>query len=215
MTNRCRLVLIAPPPETAANDEAHLEAALAAGDVASLIIPDYGQDEVSFQARAERLTPLAQSRNVAVMIAGAPRIAARVKADGIHFEGALEDLAEIIEKYQDRLMIGAGGVKTRDDALQYGELQPDYLFFGRFGYDNKPEPHPRNLALGAWWSEMVEIPCIVMAGNTVASVEPVAACGVDFTALSAAVFADEADPAAAVSEANAILDRTTQQAEGA
>ena len=28
-------------------------------------------------------------------------------------------------------------------------------------------------------------------------------------------FADEADPAAAVSEANAILDRTTQQAEGA
>ncbi|MAS12223.1 MAG: thiamine phosphate synthase [Nitratireductor sp.] len=215
MTNRCRLVLIAPPPETAANDEAHLEAALAAGDVASLIIPDYGQDEVSFQARAERLTPLAQSRNVAVMIAGAPRIAARVKADGIHFEGALEDLAEIIEKYQDRMMIGAGGVKTRDDALQYGELQPDYLFFGRFGYDNKPEPHPRNLALGAWWSEMVEIPCIVMAGNTVASVEPVAACGVDFTALSAAVFADEADPAAAVSEANAILDRTTQQAEGA
>ena len=215
MTNRCRLVLIAPPPETAANDEAHLEAALAAGDVASLIIPDYGQDEVSFQARAERLTPLAQSRNVAVMIAGAPRIAARVKADGIHFEGALEDLAEIIEKYQDRMMIGAGGVKTRDDALQYGELQPDYLFFGRFGYDNKPEPHPRNLALGAWWSEMVEIPCIVMAGNTVASVEPVAACGADFTALSAAVFADEADPAAAVSEANAILDRTTQQAEGA
>ncbi|WP_292897644.1 MULTISPECIES: thiamine phosphate synthase [unclassified Nitratireductor] len=215
MTNRCRLVLIAPPPETAANDEAHLEAALAAGDVASLIIPDYGQDEVSFQARAERLTPLAQSRNVAVMIAGAPRIAARVKADGIHVEGSLEEITDVIEKYQDRMMIGVGGVKTRDDALQHGELQPDYLFFGRFGYDNKPEPHPRNLALGAWWSEMIEIPCIVMAGNTVASVEPVAACGSDFTALCAAVFADDTDPAAAVSEANAILDRATQQVEGA
>ncbi|MFC5586292.1 thiamine phosphate synthase [Nitratireductor kimnyeongensis] len=213
MTNRCRLVLIAPPPETAANDEAHLEAALAAGDVASLIIPDYGQDEVSFQARAERLTPLAQSRNVAVMIAGAPRIAARVKADGIHFEGSLEDLAEIVEKYQDRMMIGAGGVKTRDDALQYGELQPDYMFFGRFGYDNKPEPHPRNLALGTWWSEMIQIPCIVMAGNTVASVEPVAVSGADFTALCAAVFADDTDPAAAVSEANSLLDKATRQAE--
>ncbi len=215
MTNRCRLVLIAPPPELAANDEAHLEAALAAGDVASLIIPDYGQDEVSFQARAERLTPIAQAHGVAVMIAGAPRIAARVKADGIHFDGPLEELAEIIEKYQDRMMIGAGGVKTRDDALQRGEMQPDYLFFGRFGYDNKPEPHPRNLTLGGWWSEMVQIPCIVMGGNVVASAEPVAQSGCDFIALGAAVFADEVDAAAAVKEANTILEKTSQNAQGA
>ena len=113
------------------------------------------------------------------------------------------------------MMIGVGGVKTRDDALQCGELQPDYLFFGRFGYDNKPEPHPRNLTLGTWWSEMVEIPCIVMGGNTIGSVEPVAASGSDFTALCAAVFADETDPAAAVAEANSILDRAAQQVEGA
>ena len=87
--------------------ETPLEAALAAGDVASLIIPDYGQDEVSFQARAERLTPIAQARNVAVMIAGAPRIAARVKADGIHVDGTLEELADVLEKYRDSMMIGA------------------------------------------------------------------------------------------------------------
>ncbi|WP_295808167.1 thiamine phosphate synthase [uncultured Nitratireductor sp.] len=215
MTNRCRLVLIAPPPELAANDEAHLEAALAAGDVASLIIPDYGQDEVSFQARAERLTPIAQARNVAVMIAGAPRIAARVKADGIHVDGTLEELADVLEKYRDSMMIGAGGVKTRDDALQRGELQPDYLFFGRFGYDNKPEPHPRNLTLGTWWSEMVEIPCIVMGGDAVSSAEPVAGSGADFIALCAAVFADDTDAADAVAGANAILDKIAPQFEGA
>ncbi|MCA1262874.1 thiamine phosphate synthase, partial [Nitratireductor aquimarinus] len=158
---------------------------------------------------------IAQAHGVAVMIAGAPRIAARVKADGIHVDGSLEELAEIIEKYQDRMMIGAGGVKTRDDALQRGEMQPDYLFFGRFGYDNKPEPHPRNLTLGEWWSEMVQIPCIVMGGNAVTSAEPVAQSGCDFIALGAAVFSDEIDAAAAVKEANVILEKTSQNAQGA
>lgn len=210
MSNRCRLVLIAPPPELAANDDSHVEAALAAGDVASLIIPDYGQDEVSFQARAERLTPMAQARGVAVMIAGAPRIAARVKADGIHVEGSKTELAETVEKYQQTMMIGTGGIKTRDEALERGETQPDYIFFGRFGYDNKPEPHPRNMTLGTWWSEMVQIPCIVLGGNSIASVEDVARGGVDFVALCSAVFSDETDPATAVIDANAILDRVAQ-----
>ncbi len=106
------------------------------------------------------------------------------------------------------MMVGTGGAKTRDDALELGEERPDYIFFGRFGYDTKPEPHARNLALGAWWSEMIEIPCIVMAGADLASAEAVAATGAEFVALSAAVFSEGVDPAAAVAEANALLDRT-------
>ncbi len=56
---------------------------------------------------------------------------------------------------------------------------------------------------------MIEIPCIVMAGSEIASVEAVAATGAEFVALSAAIFADGVDPAAAVAEANALLDRAT------
>lgn len=201
--NRCRVVLIAPP---AANGEAErIEAALSGGDVASLIIPDYGLEESAFQARAERLCRLAQERGVAAMIAGEARIAARIQADGIHVEGTKDDLAEIIRKHQGRMMIGCGGAKNRDDALELGETQPDYVFFGRFGYDTKPEPHPRNLLLGAWWSEMIQIPCIVLAGSEIASVVEVAKTGADFVALTNAVFAGQ-DPAAKVAEANTLLD---------
>src|SRR5690606_5319550 len=96
----------------------------------------------------------------------------------------------------------------RDDALELGEARPDYIFFGRFGYDNKPEPHSRNLSLGAWWAEMIEIPCIVMAGSDIASVEAVGATGADFVALSSAIFGEGIDPRQAVSQANAILDET-------
>ncbi|MGP2494070.1 thiamine phosphate synthase [Mesorhizobium sp. PUT5] len=202
--NRCRIVLIASPRVP----ESRVRAALSGGDVASLILDAGGLDEAAFQAFAEQVVPAAQAAGVAVVIAGDSRIAGRVHADGLHMEAGKDELADAIERHQARMMVGTGGAKTRDDALELGEERPDYIFFGRFGYDTKPEPHARNLALGAWWSEMIEIPCIVMAGADLASAEAVAATGAEFVALSAAVFSEGVDPAAAVAEANALLDRT-------
>ncbi len=203
--DRCRIVLIASPRVP----HERIRAALAGGDVASLILDADGLDEAAFQAFAERVVAPAQAAGVAVVIAGDSRIAGRAQADGLHVEGGKQELADAIERHQDRMMIGAGGARTRDDALELGEERPDYIFFGRFGYDTRPEPHARNLSLGAWWAEMIEIPCIVMAGSEIASVEAVAATGAEFVALSAAIFADGVDPAAAVAEANALLDRAT------
>ncbi|TKT75381.1 thiamine phosphate synthase [Aquamicrobium sp. LC103] len=204
--DRCRIVLIAPDGFDTETLATKLSSALAGGDVASLILPDYGMDEAAFQRRAERIVPLVQEKGVAVMIAGDFRVAMRTGADGVHLEARRKELEEAIEKHQAKLMIGTGGAKTRDDALELGEARPDYIFFGRFGYDTKPEPHSRNLTLGGWWSEMVQIPCIVLAGSDLASVEAVAATGADFVALSSAVFGGDADPAAAIRRANAILD---------
>jgi len=53
---------------------------------------------------------------------------------------------------------------------------------------------------------MIEIPCIVLGGSAVGSVEAAALTGADFVALSQAVFGADADPAAAVATANALLD---------
>ncbi|PLP60072.1 thiamine phosphate synthase [Mesorhizobium loti] len=207
--DRCRIVLI-PPAGTSAE---RVVAAFAGGDIASLILPQEDRDEDSFQAYAEKIVPAAQAAGIAVVIAGDSRIAGRVKADGLHVEGGKAELADAVERLQDRMMVGVGGAKTRDDALELGEERPDYIFFGRFGYDNKPEPHPRNLSLGRWWAEMIEIPCIVMAGSDVASVEAVAATGAEFVALSIAVFADGAEPAAVIARANALLDETVRRLE--
>ncbi|TIR16359.1 MAG: thiamine phosphate synthase [Mesorhizobium sp.] len=207
--NRCRIVLIAPPLVPAE----HICAAFEGGDIASLILSDNGMDDASFQAFAERIVPIAQGAGIAVIIAGDSRIAGRVQADGIHVEAKPRDLAETIERLAGKMMVGAGGAKTRDEALELGEERPDYMFFGRFGYDNKPEPHHRNLALGEWWAEMISIPCIVMGGSELASVEAVAATGAEFVALSSAVFADGRDPAAVIAAANALLDETAPRFE--
>ena len=207
--NRCRIVLIAPPFVPAEQ----ICSAFEGGDIASLILPDNGMDDASFQAFAERIVPIAQGAGIAVIIAGDSRIAGRVQADGIHVEAKPRDLAETIERLAGKMMVGAGGAKTRDEALELGEERPDYMFFGRFGYDNKPEPHPRNLSLGEWWAQMIQIPCIVMAGSDLASIEEVAATGAEFVALSSAVFADGVDPQAAIARANALLDETAPRFE--
>lgn len=200
--DRCRIVLIAPPGA----GPARLVPAFAGGDVASLILPAWDLDDAAFQRHAEAVVPEAQAHGVAVMIAGDPRIAMRARADGLHVEGSRAQLDDAVARHQARLMVGAGSATTRDEALGLGEARPDYMFFGRFGYDNKPEPHPRNLRLGQWWAEMVQIPCIVLAGSDIASVVAVAATGAEFAALSSAVFAEGVEPAEAVARANALLD---------
>ena len=207
--NRCRIVLIAPSGVPAER----VRAAFDGGDVASLVLPQYAMDDASFQAFAEQVVPAAQAAGVAVIIAGDTRIAGRVQADGLHVEVNKAELAETISNFQAKMMVGCGGAKTRDDALELGETRPDYIFFGRFGYDNKPEPHSRNLSLGQWWAEMIEIPCLVLAGSDIASVEAVATTGCEFVALSSAVFANGVDPREAVASANALLDQTAPRFE--
>jgi len=204
--DRCRLVLIVPQAEDAGLQAKALEDALRGGDVASVIIPQYALDDDSFQKRAEVLVPIVQAAGAAALVAGDSRIAGRVKADGLHVIGGLEPLAEAVEKFTPKMIVGGGNADDRHKALEQGEANPDYIFFGKLEGDIKPEPHPKNVALGEWWASMIEIPSIVMGGSDVASVVAVAESGVEFVALRQAVFAHAGGAAQAVAEANALLD---------
>lgn len=203
--NRCRLVLTAAAKDANVTP-ARVSAALEGGDVASLILVGEGANDAAFQDWCEAIVGPVQARGVAVIIAGDTRIAGRVGADGIHAAGNAQDVGEAVKKQNGRMMVGADGGKGRHEALEIGEAQPDYVFFGRFGHDAKPEAHPRNLDLAEWWAAMIEIPCIVQAGSDLASLDAAAATGAEFVALSAAIFAEGVDARAAVAEANRLLD---------
>lgn len=204
--NRCRLVLILPEGEDLAARAAMLEGALKGGDVASVILPQYGLDDGEFQTHAERLVPIVQTAGAAALVAGDTRVAGRAKADGIHVSGGIEDLAEAVEKFTPRLIVGGGNATDRHKALEIGEIQPDYVFFGRIGGDIKPEAHPKNVALGEWWASMIEVPCIVLGGTDPQSALTVAGSGAEFVALCQAVFADAAQAPHVVAAVNALLD---------
>lgn len=204
--NRCRLVLIVPDDADADRQAKLLAEALSGGDVASVMLPQYDLDDQAFQKRAEVLVEMIQEAGAAAIIAGDSRVAGRAKADGLHLSGSMEELGEAIEKFTPKLIVGAGGASERHTALEIGELRPDYIFFGRFDGDIKPEAHPKNVALAEWWASMIEIPCIVMGGNEAESVVVAAESGAEFVALRSAVFGTAEGPAAAVSRVNALLD---------
>nr|CAD6600247.1 thiamine phosphate synthase [Rhizobium sp. Khangiran2] len=204
--NRCRLVLILPAGDDVQTLADQLRSALAGGDVATVIIPQYDRNDQTFQALAETMVPVIQAAGAAALVAGDSRVAGRAKADGLHVAGKKEELDDAIVKFTPKMIVGAGGATERHTALEIGELQPDYIFFGKFDGDIKPEPHPKNLALGEWWASMVEIPCIVMGGNEVASVVAVAETGAEFVALREAVFGGSQAAEQAVAETNRLLD---------
>ncbi|ASY64233.1 Thiamin-phosphate pyrophosphorylase [Sinorhizobium sojae CCBAU 05684] len=204
--NRCRLVLVAPDMPDFAERSRVLADALKGGDVASVILPQYGLNEADFQKHAEALVPVIQAAGAAALIEGDTRVAGRAKADGLHIPGGADALAEAIERHTPKMIVGGGNATDRHHALEIGELRPDYVFFGRTDGDIKPEAHPKNLALAEWWASMIEIPCVVMGGTDPQSALAIAETGAEFVALRLAIFADPAQAPSVVAAVNALLD---------
>jgi thiamine-phosphate pyrophosphorylase len=204
---RLRLVLVMPETDDAETAARLMGEALKGGDVSSVILPQYGMDDNRFQALAEKVIPVIQQAGAAALVAGDSRVAGRAKADGLHIAGGVADLGEAMEKHTPKLIVGGGNAQDRHHALEIGELQPDYIFFGKLDGDIKPEAHPKNLALAEWWASMVAIPCIVMGGTNPESVLDIAETGAEFAALRLAVFSEPGRAAAIVQEVNALLDQ--------
>lgn len=203
---RCRLVLITPDVTDAKEIGTVVAEALKGGDVASVIIPRYGLNDQEFQKHAEILVPLIQEAGAAALVVDDSRVAGRAKADGMHVSGNAAALAEAVEAHTPKMIVGGGNAKERHVALEMGEAQPDYIFFGKLDGDIKPEAHSKNLALAEWWADMIEIPCIVMGGTDLSSAVAVAETGAEFVAMRLAVFADASKASMAVAEINAALD---------
>jgi thiamine-phosphate pyrophosphorylase len=196
-----RLCLVTP--DGAARDPrfpAALESALAAGEVAALFVTAGAED------RADELFAIAQRRGVAVLVVGDVACAITTGADGVLAESAA-DLDRALALLGGRGMIGAGGIRSRHEAMLAGEKNPDYLFFGRLDGDGAPALFPKALALAAWWSDLFQIPSVLMGGSDLGSAAEAARSGVEFVALRSAVWDHPSGPAAAVAAARELLDR--------
>lgn len=195
-----RLFLVTPVMTGAPGEHDSLEAALASGDIACVLLRHAARDERSAKALLRGIGPLIQRAGAALLIEGDPRLAAHVQADGVEVRGVGDALEAAVESLKPERIVGCSGLGSRDDAMRAGELDVDYLMFGEPAADGtRPDP-AWTLERVGWWAEIFNVPCVGFAA-TLSAVRPLAAVGAEFVALGEAVFDDPRGPAAAVRQA--------------
>ncbi len=186
-----RLYLITPALVEANTFAATFEAALVAGDVASVLV------RLAPGADARRvvapLLEIATRHDVALLIEDDPRLAARLGVDGVHVTP--EMVADAVEGFKGQRIVGAGGIGLRDDAMAAGEAGADYVMFG----EDEGATLAATLERVDWWAPIFQTPCVAFAVS-LEDVAALVAAGADFVALGAAVW-DTPDPGAAVAAA--------------
>ena len=99
---------------------------------------------------------------------------------------------------------GAGGLRSRHDAMLAGETGADYVMFG--DPDRRGDRPPLEAVTDrlTWWSELIEIPCVGCAGDR-DEIAPLVQAGADFIALGEWLWMQEQGPAAGVAAVTALL----------
>jgi thiamine-phosphate pyrophosphorylase len=182
-----------------------LAEALDAGDVAAVQLRLKGWSEEDLLRAIDVLRPVAQSREVAFLLNDRPDLAKRTGCDGAHV-GQDDMPAAQARKLLGDLMLGVTCHGSRDLAMQAGQAGADYVAFGAFFSSTTKEPTAMaDPEILAWWSEMMELPCVAIGGITPENCAGLVRAGADFLAVSAAVWAHAGGPAAAVRAFNTAI----------
>lgn len=161
-----------------------LSAALAAGDIASVILMP-GRNRPLDAANTRPLLAIAQQAGAAVLLSDDARLARTLKADGVHLsvsanaEQAYGEAREILGK---GAIVGMDAGASRHDAMMLGEAGADYVGFGvPAGADEAVRAE--RLDLIDWWAEIFEPPCLALNAEAPDEVAELAAAGADFVAV--------------------------------
>jgi thiamine-phosphate pyrophosphorylase len=176
-----RLYLVTPVVADARAFSGSLAEALAAGDIAAVLLRLAEADERAQINCAKTLCPPVQDKGAALLIGGHIDLVARAGADGTH-STSITLFNEAIERLKPDRIVGVGGLITRHDAMLAAEGGADYVMFGE---PDAAGDRPSLEAIEervAWWAEVFEAPCVAYAGS-LDEVAPLAKAGADFVAL--------------------------------
>jgi len=200
--------LVTPALDDTAAFAAELGAALAAGDVAAVLLRLNDADERTLINRAKIVAAAVQRRDIALLLGERPGLVGRVGADGAHLTGINVFSAAVATLKPDRIA-GAGGLRSRHDAMLAGEAGADYVMFGEPDRRGKFLPFDAIEEQVEWWAELIEVPCVGYAAHA-DQVAPLARAGADFVALGDWLWTNPQGAAAAVTAATASLAESAQ-----
>lgn len=173
-----QIFLIAPADAQPATFAARLQALLATHETPVLLVPRAGRDDVAYTALLKAVLPVAQPANCAVLVEDDAELALALGADGVHVTGGNNAVAEAIKAVKPDLIVGAGPIETRHDAMTAGELDVDYVWFGPV-LDGALTADARDIAY--WWAEAMQVPSVL--SDPAATPETLDAGDCEFVAL--------------------------------
>lgn len=217
MSESARLYLITPVVEDASFAPTLAEACKG-GAVAAVLLRLAGADERSLTNLVKALAPSAQEHGAAVIVSAESEVdianvAVRGGADGAHISAPASgaepaQIRELRERLKDERAIGVGGIRTKDDAMTFGEAGVDYLLFGEPRRDGSLPSLESVAERAAWWAEIFETPCAAYAPSLEA-IGTLSQTQAEFVALGDAVWNHPQGPAAAVKVAADILNEAS------
>lgn len=191
----CRLYLVSPQridhPSIFA---AELRAALDGGDVAAFQLRLEGVDDSAIARAADTLRPVCQQRDIAFVLNGRPDLAVTLDCDGVHLGQDDMPCREARRIVGPDRQVGVTCGASRHLAMEAAEAGADYVAFDA-----------ADLEIVAWWSGLMEVPCVAAGGITVDNCRPAIAAGADFLAVADGVWGHADGPEAAVRAFNTIF----------
>jgi thiamine-phosphate pyrophosphorylase len=204
--SRCRLYLITPPVLEPEQFAGPLEAAMIAGDVASVQLRLKNADDDAVLQAGRILMPIVRRAGAAFIVNDRPDLAAALGADGVHVgqeDASYADARALLGK--DRI-VGVTCHDSRHLAIEAAEQGADYVAFGSVFPTSTKEAKTRcEIELIQWWAELMVVPCVAIGGITVDNCKPVIDAGADFLAVASGVWDFPEGAAAAVRAFNNVL----------
>lgn len=195
-----QLFLITPANADPESFPATLASVLSEAEFSALLVSRGDMDAGTYAGLVSKIIEIGQSAGCAVLVEDDVALVKKLGADGVHISTGPDDLADAVKALKPSMIVGAGNIHSRHDAMTAGEMDVDYIFFGPV--DTTPDAEAAELA--QWWSETFEVPAVLSLPDAAAGVD---ALGSEFLALSASIWS-ASSPAAVMRGIAAELEQT-------
>jgi thiamine-phosphate pyrophosphorylase len=186
-----QLYLITPATADPETFPTTLMAVLNAARFSALLVSRGALDAPTYARLAAAVVNVGQGAGCAVLLEDDIALARRLGADGVHITGGPEAIADAVATLKPAMIVGAGNVHSRHDAMTAGEMDVDYVFFGPL----EGAADAQDADLAQWWAETFEVPGVLSLPD--AAPGAVDARGAEFLALSQSLWSAPS-PAAAM-----------------
>lgn len=154
------LFLVAPADASASFGD-QLSQILAQTRIAALFLPRGDRDESAYETFVASVLKIAQAQDTAVLVDNDPALCTKLGADGVHMTGGAKEFAAAAKLLHPDMIVGAGDINSRHDAMVKGEAGADYVMFGSVDVPSDRETIENAL----WWAETFEVPTVLASGG--------------------------------------------------